>query len=67
MAKQWQLLAERRRKHLLELYRSGRWRRYYSEERLMTKMREAVRDIEDWTAVGDSAQEQAAPKVVPLQ
>jgi hypothetical protein len=31
VARQWQVLAERRRQHLLQLYWSGRWRRYRSE------------------------------------
>jgi uncharacterized repeat protein (TIGR03809 family) len=48
MARQWQSLAERRRQHLLELYRSGRWRRYYSEDELMAQMRDAVRGVEQW-------------------
>jgi uncharacterized repeat protein (TIGR03809 family) len=48
MARQWQSLAERRRQHLLELYRTGRWRRYYTEDSLMAQMRETVRGIEGW-------------------
>jgi uncharacterized repeat protein (TIGR03809 family) len=49
MARKWQDLAERRRRHLLEMYRSGRWRRYYTEEQLMAQMRDAVRGIEHWS------------------
>lgn len=48
LAQQWQLLAERRRQHLLALYRSGRWRKYYSEEQMMAQMRELVRAINAW-------------------
>ena len=52
VARRWQILAERRRNHLLELYRTGRWRRYYSEDQLMAEMRDAVREIRGWTAIG---------------
>jgi uncharacterized repeat protein (TIGR03809 family) len=49
IARQWQGLAERRRQHLLELYWSGRWRRYYSEHEMMVQMRDADRDVRWWT------------------
>ena len=51
MAKQWQGLAERRRKHLQELYRSGRWRRYYSEEQFLVRMHEAIWLSERWAEI----------------
>jgi uncharacterized repeat protein (TIGR03809 family) len=52
MAQQWRSLAERRREHLLVLYRSGRWRRYYSEEQMMVQMRDLVRSINAWSEIG---------------
>lgn len=58
IARRWQALAERRRRHLIDLYRSGRWRLYYTEEQLMAHMRDAVRNIEEWSAVtGDKPAE----------
>ena len=39
----WRDLAERRRAHFVELYHSGRWKHYYSEERFLQRMREAIR------------------------
>ncbi|HEX2217141.1 MAG TPA: TIGR03809 family protein [Xanthobacteraceae bacterium] len=66
LARQWQSLAERRRAHLLELHRSGRWRRYYTEEQLTAQMREAVRSIEEWGAhTGQPVQ--PVPEVAPLR
>jgi uncharacterized repeat protein (TIGR03809 family) len=44
----WRMLAERRRAHLLELYQTGRWKRYFSEERFLVQMRDAVRLTERW-------------------
>jgi uncharacterized repeat protein (TIGR03809 family) len=41
-------LAERRRAHLVELYDTGRWKRYYTEEELVVRMREAIALVERW-------------------
>ena len=53
LARRWQALAERRRQHLLELYRSGRWRRYYREDQIMAQMRDTVREIAWWRERGN--------------
>jgi hypothetical protein len=52
IARRGEALAERRRQHLLELHRSGRWRRYYSEDQLLVQMRDIVREIARWRAQG---------------
>ncbi|MBN8920992.1 MAG: TIGR03809 family protein [Rhizobiales bacterium] len=52
IARQWRSLAERRREHLLSLYRSGRWRKYYSEDQMIAQMRDLVRTINAWDEVG---------------
>jgi uncharacterized repeat protein (TIGR03809 family) len=41
-------LAMRRRAHLVELYDTGRWRRYYTEEQLVARMRESIALVETW-------------------
>jgi uncharacterized repeat protein (TIGR03809 family) len=51
IARQWRDLAERRRAHCIELYRSGRWRRYYTEHEFLTSVREIAADIESWDAL----------------
>ena len=60
IALQWQRLAERRREHLLELYRSGRWRRYYTEDQIMSLMRDTVRNIEEWGEISGEQPARAA-------
>jgi uncharacterized repeat protein (TIGR03809 family) len=50
-ARKWHALAERRRREYVELYRSGRWRRYYSEERFLAHLREVVQGVESWAKV----------------
>jgi uncharacterized repeat protein (TIGR03809 family) len=57
-ARKWHALAERRRNHLAELYDSGAWKRYFTEETLRAHMRDAVREAERWSAMVD---ESAAP------
>jgi uncharacterized repeat protein (TIGR03809 family) len=51
VALKWRSLAERRRAHFIELYQTGRWKHYYSEERFLHHMREAVRMTERWAKI----------------
>ena len=62
-ARKWHALAQRRRKHLAELYQSGAWHRYFTEETLRAHMREATREVERWGAVlGDERSAEAGPQ-----
>jgi uncharacterized repeat protein (TIGR03809 family) len=54
VAQKWRALAERRRAHFVELYHSGRWKRYYSEEQFLYRMREAIRASERWAEIAPS-------------
>jgi len=50
-ADRWRALAERRHKHLTELHRSGRWRRYYDgEAALLQHIEAAAADAQAWDA-----------------
>ena len=51
VAQKWRDLAERRRAHFLELYDSGRWKHYYSEEHFLYRMREAIRVAQRWAEI----------------
>jgi uncharacterized repeat protein (TIGR03809 family) len=48
VALKWRELAERRRAHFVELYRSGRWKRYYTEDQFLVRMREVIHAAEAW-------------------
>ena len=48
LTRRWRELAEKRRAHLIELYDSGRWKHYYTEEQLIARMREAINLAETW-------------------
>jgi uncharacterized repeat protein (TIGR03809 family) len=65
-ARKWHALAQRRRDHLAELYHSGAWQRYFTEETLRTHMREAVREVEHWGALlGDQPAAETAHREAP--
>ena len=49
--RKWHMLAERRRRHYVELYRSERWRRYFTEEVFLLRMRDAIQNVETWANI----------------
>ena len=44
-------LAERRRRHYVELYRSERWRRYFTEDAFLLRMRDVIQNAETWANI----------------
>jgi len=48
LAARWCALAERRLKHLIAMFESGRWRRYHSKAGLLENLEEARRAVEAW-------------------
>ena len=59
VAQKWRTLAERRRAHFFELYASGRWRHYYSEEQFLYRMHEAIRVAKRWAEIAPPIDEVA--------
>jgi uncharacterized repeat protein (TIGR03809 family) len=55
----WRRLAERRQAHLVELFQTGRWKHYYTEEQLHRYLREADRLTERWAEIAPPAAEAA--------
>lgn len=51
IAQRWRDLADRRRTDFVDLYESGRWKKYYKEERLLLRMREVVASAEGWDLI----------------
>ncbi len=62
MSRKWLDLAERRLAHLIALYRSGRWQRYYEAERLAALMRDAIEAVRLWKQLAGRARVPAADK-----
>ena len=50
-ALKWRDLAERRRAHFIDLYQSGRWQHYYTNEEFLDRMREAIMAAKRWAKV----------------
>jgi len=48
IASHWHALAERRLAYFTELYRSGRWQRYYSREHFALRMLDVIRAERQW-------------------
>jgi uncharacterized repeat protein (TIGR03809 family) len=57
VAQKWRALAERRRDHHLELYKSGRWRKYYTDQEFLIEMRNAIAVAERWAKIAPTAEE----------
>jgi uncharacterized repeat protein (TIGR03809 family) len=47
----WRMLAERRLEHMSLLYETGRWRRYFTEERFLSIIRETTESVERWRQI----------------
>ena len=56
LAQKWRDLAERRRDHIVELYNTGRWKHYYTEQELLAAMREANQHLETWNSIARTSQ-----------
>ena len=55
LAQKWRDLAERRRDHIIELYDTGRWKHYYTEQELVASLREATQHLETWNKLARAA------------
>jgi uncharacterized repeat protein (TIGR03809 family) len=61
IALKWRDIAERRRAHHLDLYKSGRWQHYYTDEEFLAEMRQAVAIAERWAKIAPLPEERDAP------
>ena len=53
----WRELAERRRAHFIELYETGRWRHYYTDQAFLAGMRDAVANADRWARIAPRPEE----------
>ena len=61
IALKWRVLAEQRRAHHLDLYKSGRWKHYYTDEEFLAEMRKAVAMAERWSQIAPLPEEHDPP------
>jgi len=57
IALKWRAMAEQRRAHFRDLYRSGRWKHYYTDAQFLTEMRQAVAVAERWAKIAPLPEE----------
>ncbi len=60
IALKWRALAEQRCVHLVDLYQSGRWKHYYTEEEFLAELRQAVAIAERWAKIAPLPEEREA-------
>jgi len=48
VARQWLDLAQRRLDYYVALYRSGRWKHYYTEEAMALRMLDVIKAVRFW-------------------
>ncbi len=53
ISRQWHALAERRLAYFTELYRSGRWQRYYAQEHFALRMLDVIKAAKAWGELAD--------------
>lgn len=56
IAQRWSDLAERRRAHFIDLYRTGRWKHYYTEKEFVAQMRDVIDDANKWAKLAGATQ-----------
>lgn len=61
VALKWRALAKQRHDHHLELYKSGRWRHYYSSEEFLAEIGKAVAMAERWATIVPLPEERDPP------
>src|SRR5471030_1046572 len=49
----WRALADRRLAYFTELYRSGRWKHYYTKESFEVRMRDVIKAAKVWAELAD--------------
>jgi uncharacterized repeat protein (TIGR03809 family) len=68
ISQKWRDLADRRLAYFTELYRSGRWKHYYTPEAFSARMRDVVKAAKLWSNLADRASaEQILAEQMPRQ
>jgi uncharacterized repeat protein (TIGR03809 family) len=60
IALKWRALAQQRCVHFDDLYRTGRWKRYYTEAKFLAELRQTVAMAERWAKIAPLPEERAA-------
>jgi len=63
VALKWRDLAERRRAHFVDLYESGRWKHYYTDQEFVDELRQAVAIAQRWAKIAPKPEELSSKPV----
>jgi hypothetical protein len=55
ISRNWHDLADRRLSYFIELYRSGRWQHYYTQESFAVRMLDVIKVTKAWGELADRA------------
>ena len=64
IALKWRDIAERRRDHHLDLYKSGRWKHYYTDEEFLDRDAQAVAIADRWAVIAPRSGEREVPAAI---
>ena len=65
IALKWHDLAQRRLDYYTELYRSGRWQHYYTQERFAVRMLDVINAAKKWRELAGVQKPERAEQGVP--
>ena len=54
-SRKWRDLAEKRLAYFVELYQSGRWQHYYTQERFAMRMLDVIKAAKTWAELAEQA------------
>jgi uncharacterized repeat protein (TIGR03809 family) len=54
-AAKWRDLALRRQAHFVDLYQSGRWQHYYTEQEFLSELRNLTQVVKRWQGLAEAA------------
>ena len=60
VALKWRALAQQRCVHFDDLYRTGRWKRYYTEEKFLDELRQTMAMAGRWAKIAPRPEEREA-------
>lgn len=67
IAQKWHDLAQRRLDYYTELYRSGRWQLYYTQDRFAIRMLDVISAAKQWRELAGAAPLEQAQQADPLE
>lgn len=62
IARKWHDLAERRLDYFTDLYRSGRWRHYYTQENFAVRMLDVIKAARTWAEIAGQPSRERPPR-----